>query len=161
MSRIDNSLFYLFLDTAQTPSTPTFTRVTKATNFAITMNAQTEDTQYIVDKTSTTLLNGYKPAIDQTLVAFDDDPIFTFLFDLYENRKVGSDASTTMLIVHQQAGTSSGSFVAEQWTVTITITTYDIMAKTLQYTLSQSGDSIPGEATISNGVPTFTPTVAA
>ena len=61
----------LFVDTSDT-STPAYKRLKKSTELTISMEAETEDYDYIADESPTTELTEYKPEIEQPLrLSFD------------------------------------------------------------------------------------------
>lgn len=152
-------LNYLFLNTNPGGNSPTWTRVTKSTDFAIVYNPETEVFDYIADETPTTELTKYAPTIGQTQKAIIGDSIYDFIAEMARRQKTGLDAVTQAMIVRQQKD-ESGENLAETFDVLITIDTDDVVAGTLAYNLAQRGDPTFGTASIADNVPTFVAEIA-
>lgn len=158
MEKVKKYLNYLFINTTPKESTPAWVRVTKSTELAHTMNAKTEDFDYIADKNSTEELDSYKPTIQQTQTAYIGDKVYDYIFELYRLQKTGSDAVGECMIVFQQkAGTGEDTGnKAMQFNALITIDTADFVAGTITYTISQRGTPVHGTAKVVADKPTFT-----
>ena len=157
LERVKKYLNYLFLDTTPAGESPTWKRATKSTDLAIAMNAETETFDFIADESPTDEIKNYKPSISQTQTAYIGDPVYDYIFDLYNKQGIGSDAVTKAMIVYQQTKTvgSATKNIALQFDALITIDTYEIVAGTITYTIGQRGTPTHGTATIAEGVPTF------
>lgn len=148
----------LFLDVDPASETPDWKRVKTSTDFAVAMNAETETFDYIADEIPTDELKAYKPQIAQTQTAYIGDPIYDFIFGLYEKQAVGTDAVTKCMIVFQQEKTvgETKEKIAQMFDALITIDTYDIVAKTLTYSIAQRGSVQHGTAVLDeDGKPVF------
>jgi hypothetical protein len=150
---------YLFINTTPLTNNASWKRSIYSTDFAIEMNAETEEIQFIGYKGPTNLLSTYAPTLEQTQYCYEGDPVYDFIFNLYYSEAVGSDAETDVLIVHQ---TKSGDeYLAWKWRAIIEVTTDDKMARTLAYTIHKKGDTVYGTATVNTetNTPVFTPAV--
>ena len=156
---IKKHLNFLFLDTAPGESAEAWKRVGTATDFAHAMNAETEAFDYIADENPTEELKSYKPTLAQTQAAHVGDPIYDFVFRLYKTQATGGDAVTKAMIVYQQKVSTEEDAGNEaiQFNALITIDTYDFVAKTITYTISQRGTPVHGSAKVVDEKPTFTP----
>ena len=153
----------LFLDTAPGAAAPVFTRVKTSTDFAVAMNGETETKDFIADENPSDDLKSYKPSIAQTQTAYIGDPVYDYIFSLYEKQAVGTEAITKCLIVYQQEKEvgETKEHIAQLFDVLITIDTYDLVAQTITYTLSQRGTPAHGTATLDeDGKPVFNAEVA-
>ncbi|HBU13329.1 MAG TPA: hypothetical protein DEB31_11625 [Clostridiales bacterium] len=158
LERVKKYQNYLFLNITPKAETPSWKRVGTATDFAAAMNGETETFDYIADESPTTELKTYKPTIAQTQTAYIGDPIFDYVFDLYNRRATGSDAVGQGMLVYQQKagmGDDAGN-VAVLFDALITIDTYDIVAGTITYTIEWRGTPVNGTAKVVGGEPAFT-----
>ena len=154
--RLKKHLNYLFLNVAPGAGAPQWKRAAKSTDFAIKMNGKTETYDYIADESPTEDLTSYSPEVSQTQTAYIGDPVYDYVFSLYSNQSTGADAVTDALLVYQQK--SGGSNVAAKFGVTVTVDTYDIVAGTVKYKLSQRGTAAHGAAAVAgDGGVVFTP----
>ena len=128
------------------------------------MNANTTTEQYIHEKTAYNSIDSYAPSMAITQTAYKGDAVYDFIFDIFYNRKVGSDCETYLLNIYlKEAGTGS-SYKAEKQKVAVEITSYGGDAGnpvSLEYTLHFNGDNEEGTATITQGVPSFSPNISA
>jgi hypothetical protein len=97
---------YLFINTG-TKTTPKWVRETKASDFAIAYNPQTETYDYIADELPTTETTSFQPAIEQTLYAYDGEPVYMYLIDKARNFARGSDAEGQIMLVYQETDSES------------------------------------------------------
>lgn len=157
LEKVKKHLNYLFLDTTPGGESPTWKRARTSTDLAHAMNPETETFDYIADESPTDELKSYKPSIAQTQTAYIGDPVYDYVFGLYESQGVGSNAVTQGMIVYQQkkAVAEAQENVALQFEALITIDTYDIVAGTITYTIGQRGTPTHGTAVIENDAPTF------
>lgn len=163
IEKVRKHLNKLFLNTTPKSQTATFMRVKTSTDFAIAMNAENETLDFIADESPSEELKSYKPSIGQTQTAYIGDPIYDYVFSLYEAQAVGTDAVTQAMVVFQQEKTvgEAKAHIAQLFDVLITVDTYDIAACTLTYTINQRGSVKHGTATVGeDGKPVFNAEVA-
>jgi len=156
LERLKKHLNYLFLNASPGGAEPLWKRAAKSTDFAVKMNAKTETYDYIADAAPTEDLTSYSPEVSQTQTAYIGDPVYDYVFSLYRDQATGSDAVTDALLVYQQK--SGGENLAARFAATVTIDTYDIVAGTVKYKLTQRGTALRGLASVAgDGSVTFTP----
>lgn len=125
----------------------------------IAMNANTTSEQYIHQTTAYNSIDSYAPTFGVTQTAYKGDAVYDFVFNLYINRATQSDAETDILNVYL-AETSNSAFLAERQKVAIEISNYGGDAGepvSIEYVIHFNGNHEKGTATITDGVPTFTP----
>lgn len=125
----------------------------------ISMNANTTTEQYIHQTTAYNSIDTYAPTFGVTQTAYKGDAVYDFVFGLYINRATQSDAETDILNIYL-AETSNNAFLAEKQNVAIEISNYGGDAGepvSIEYTIHFNGNHEKGTATITDGVPTFTP----
>lgn len=163
LEKVLKHLNKLFLNTTPKEQTKDWKRVKTSTDFAIAMNAENETLDFIADESPSEELKSYKPSIAQTQTAYIGDPIFDFIYSIYEAQAVGTDAVTQGMIVYQQEKEvgETKAHIAQMFDVLITIDTYDIPAGTITYTINQRGSVTHGTATVDeDGKPVFNAEVA-
>jgi hypothetical protein len=152
---------YLFINTG-TKATPVWVRETKASDFAIAYNPQTETYNYIADELPTTETTSFQPAIEQTLYAYDGEPAYMYLIEKARSFARGSDAESQIMLVYQESD-SDGENLADVFDVTFGWGTDDMVAGTLAYTINLTGMPKRGTAVIAqtadaDGNTVWTPT---
>ena len=153
--RLKKHLNYLFLNVAPGGANPDWKRASKSTDFSVKMNAKSETYDYIADAGPTEDLKSYAPEVSQTQTAYIGDPVYDYVFSLYAGQRTGSDAVTDALLVYQQKQGSGNA--AAKFSATVTIDTYDIVAGTIKYKLTQRGSAKGGAASVApDGSVTFT-----
>lgn len=143
----------LFLKTASS-----WQRIGKSTVLTIAANPTTETYDYIDAEGPTSDIRRYSPSIEQDLSTIVGNPDFELIWDYYYNKKTGSDAQSEVMIVYAGiAGTGASSYKAEKAACTIQIDGYDAVASKLNFSIMFGGSVTQGDATLVEGVPTFTP----
>lgn len=164
MERTKKYLNYLFLNTTPkaTPNAETWARVGKSTEWTDTMNATVETFDYIEDSSPTDELQNYKPTTSMPLTAYIGDPVYDYVFELYNKQGIGSDAITQSLRVYQNK--KDGANIAQRTEVLIVIDNYNFATSVITFTMNQRGTPVLGTAVVaetppSSNVwkPTFTP----
>lgn len=155
---------YLFINTG-TKDTPEWVRETKATDFAIAYNPQTETYDYIADELPTKETTSFEPSIEQTLYAYQGEPVYTYLIEKARNFARGTEAESQIMLVYQET-TEEGKNKADVFDVSFDWGTDDMVAGTLAYTINLSGTPQHGTAEIAeaaddDGNKTWTPTFTA
>ena len=130
------------------------------TTGTIDMNANTTTEQYIHESSAYNSIDSYAPSMAITQTAYKGDDVYDYVFDLYLNRKTGSDCETDMLNIYLKETTGGSTYTAEKQNVAIEVTNYGGDAGSpvsIEYTIHFNGDNTLGTATITDGVPSFTP----
>lgn len=134
----------------------TWTRIEKSTDNTITMNAETEDRDYIADEAPTTVLKRYKPSLSQPVAmdkgAADYELLFGNMFDM----KVGDDAVVDMLVVFRAH--STGGIKAWQAKALFVVDNMNPVDETVTATVNFNGTVKKGTVTYesTSGQPSFT-----
>lgn len=149
--RLKKHQFIPFLNIG-TESEKRWARIGKSTIFELTMNAETEDSDYIEDESPTTELKKYVPAMEQELVTNAGDPAFDFIYNMMKNRVVGEDAKKEFLLVF--AGKTSPYDAWDCPSCTVVIDKLNTVDQKISFSLN-FGPIIDGTVTVSEGTPTF------
>ena len=165
--KIKKHLNYLFLNT--TPSAAAgsekWSRVGKSTEWTDTMNVNVTTHEYIQDSGPTDIIESYQPSTSVPLTAYLGDPIYEYVFGLYKNQDVSSNASTRALRVFQNKD-GEGRNIAQVTDCTVTIDNFDFTTGVITFNITQGGTPVVGtaavvESTDSAGNRIWTPSFAA
>lgn len=139
-----------------TESAPEWVQLAKSTENTITMNAETEDLDFIVDKNPTTIIKRYKPSLNNPLTLYKGSPDYEYFWPKFYNMPTGADANGDMLIVFMNEE-NTGKFDAWRAGVTFVLDNLDPVNSSLTMTTQVNGTIVKGTVEIAEGVPTFTP----
>ena len=144
------------LDTTPSANAPTWALLgVGITEYAIEYNAQVDTEKWIIEKNARTDHTSNQKQGDVTQKMYKNDPC-------YEFAKAGRDVlnyQTHILDVDGAYGTG-GSYPAKMSDGLLVITSYGGENAEIGYSLYYSGDPKEGTVTITNGVPTFTPSAS-
>lgn len=140
-----------------TSSVPNWIQLAKSTENTISMNAETEDVDYIVDKNPTTLIKRYKPSLNNPLVMVKGSDDYEYFWPKFYNMPTGADANGEMLIVFMNEKDESGKYAAWKTNVTFVLETLDPVNSQLTLTTQVNGTIEAGLVTVTEGTPSFTP----
>lgn len=155
MSKIERKLMAHFIDAgfgakgeSESTYTPNWVRLGKdLEEFNVELNPDTETSKNILGE-STFKHNGYEVSADaDPYYADKDDPLFTKLQDIVDNRKSGDDCKTSALEVHMwDAGSSEGTYVAYQQDCYVVPTSYggDTSGYQIPFTVYYTGERVKG-----------------
>ena len=149
--KIKKHLSYLFLNTSPDAGagSENWSRVGKSTEWTDTMNAKSATYEYIEDSAPTDELETYKPTTSMPLTAYIGDPVYEFVFDLYQKQETGSQAVTQALRVYQNKTAGNPAANKAQLTqVLITIDNFAFATGVITFLISQRGTPIIGTATV-------------
>lgn len=149
--RLKKHQFIPFLNIG-TDSEKKWARIGKSTIFELTMNAETEDSDYIEDESPTTELKKYAPSMAQELVTNVGDPAFDFIYEMLKNRAAGENAKKEFLLVF--AGKTSPYDAWDCPSCTVVIDKLNTVDQKISFSLN-FGPIVDGTATVSEGAPTF------
>ena len=90
-----------------TPTVYDWKQIRKATDNAVTMNAETTEYDYIVDESPTLVLEKYKPGMSLPITMYKGEADYEYFYDKYYNLKTGADAESKILLIDYAHGTSS------------------------------------------------------
>jgi len=156
--KIKKNLSYLFLNTNPdaVSGSENWSRVGKSTEWTDTMNAKSATYEYIEDSAPTDELETYKPSASMPLTAYIGDPVYEFVFDLYQKQETGSQAVTRALRVYQNKSETNPSANKAQLTqVLITIDNFAFATGIITFLISQRGAPVIGTATVSESADSY------
>ena len=149
--KLKKHLSYLFLNTDPDSGTGSekWSRVGKSTEWTDTMNAKSSTYEYIEDSAPTDELETYKPTTSMPLTAYIGDPVYEFVFDLYQKQETGSQAVTQALRVYQNKASNNPAANKAQLTkVLVTIDNFAFATGIITFLISQRGPPAIGSATV-------------
>lgn len=149
-----------------TSEKPTWVRIKKATEFTRSMNATTEERDYIADEHPTTELMDYKPSEDLTITTYKGEDDFELLYKLYKERAIGEDAKREFMLIYifdnstvtdQDTSTEKTYYYADKSDATLVLNEFNTSSSSLSATVYENGTATKGYATFDeDGAPTFT-----
>jgi len=145
MEKLKKHLNYLFVNTTPGESTETWKRVGKSTEWTDTMNAKTTTYEYIEDSSPTDVIESYQPSTSMPLTAYIGDPVYEYVFDLYQRQEV--NANTKAMRVFQSKNTSD-KFIAQVTDCTITIENFNFATGVITFMMKQGGTPQLGTAAV-------------
>ena len=143
----------LFLN-GGTTSVPVWKQIKKSTDNTITMNAETQTFDYIVDESPTTEINRYAPSLSQPLAMYKGEPDYEFVFDKFFDQAVGADAHSEILIVFYGADAAS-AYKAWKASCILQIDNMNPVESTITATITFNGTTEKGTAEVIDGGPVF------
>ncbi|WP_147612326.1 hypothetical protein [Treponema pectinovorum] len=130
-------------------------QIEKSTDNTITMNAETEDRDFITDEQATTILTKYKPSMSEPITLFKGNGDYEYFWDKFYNGAVGSNATTQILVVFMNEE-KSAAYQAWLCDCVLVCDNLNPVDGTLTFTINFNGTIEKGTVTIkSDGVPTF------
>lgn len=154
MSKAAN-LLALCVDTSS-DGTPTWLRVKKSTTLTVSMNAETEDFDYIADEVKSTEVKAYAPTIDQDLAILPSEPDYKFFYEMYKSLPTGDAAHKQFLLTYLQDKLSTGKYYATKNEGIVSFTDYNAVDGKLNFNISFCGTPVKGSVEVAQGVFTFT-----
>lgn len=155
--KVKRSQLAAFLNTGTT-ETPVWSLIGKGvTGQTIGYNPQTNTEQYIHEDSATTSVDSYQVNIPTPQTAYAGDPVFDYVDNLRQQRAIGTDAETDVLIVYLY---TQSPYKAEKCRAAIQIDDFGGdggASVVLNYTINLNGDPELGTVVITDGVPVFTP----
>ena len=147
----------LFLNQG-TSASPDWFRIKKSTDNTITMNATTQDYDFIADEIPTTILDKYKPSLSQPLTMIKGEPDYEYFFEKFFAQATGADAESEICIVFYNAETAtSGTYQAWKAPCLLVMDNMNPVEGTITCNISMNSEAVLGTATVTSGELTFTP----
>lgn len=156
IEKIERSQFLTYLDTTPNSSSETWKILgIGITDYGISYNPQVDTEKWIIEDNARTdhTSNQKQGSVSQT--AYKNDPLFEFVNEGRDKLNY----KTHILDIDMWNGNGS-SYPATLSDGKIVVTQYMGENATIEYDLYYEGDRTEGTATITNGVPTFTPTTS-
>lgn len=158
-TKITREQIVSFLDTTPSGNSRTWALIgVGITEFAQAYNAQTTTEKWIIHKNAVTTTDSYQISGSISQKCYKGDAVFEFVNNIRRNASVGAACVTNILDVDTYDETS-GSYAATMYECNIAIDSYGGEEAVIEYTISYNGDPKLGTVTITDGVPTFTPSV--
>ena len=150
--RLKKHLNFLFLNTSPEAAfgSESWSRVGKSVEWTDTMNAKTATYEYIEDAGPTEVIENYQPSTSMPLTAYQGDPVFEYVFELYRRQDIGAAASTRVLRVFQSK-TGDGRYRAQVSDCTVTVDNFNFTTGVITFNIKQGGTPRFGTATVSEG----------
>ena len=153
IEKIKRSQYMKFLDT-----TPSSSYTWKVIGIGITeanveYSPQVDTEKWIIEDTARSDHSSNQKQISVTQKCYKGDPEFVFI-------EAGRDKLnyTSHILEVDMWDSSNGGYKAKLSDCLITITSYS--GEEIEYTIYFNGDPVEGTATVSDGVPSFTPTAS-
>ncbi len=156
IEEIISKQFVRFIDTTPTTNSPTWAVVgvgVEDGNANVEYNPNVDRIKWIIDKNSRTKHSSNDKQMPVTQNCHKNDPEFEFV----ERGRDVLAYKSHILEIDTWSGTG-GNYPSKYTDCTIVIDTYS--GDTIEYTIYFDGDPQEGTSTITNGVPTFTPTAS-
>lgn len=156
-TRLEKHQTPVFIDASKTLNgtgtwTASWKRVELSTVFALNPNPQTETLDFIAYEAPVEEITKYQPELPLECATYEGDPAFDFLYELYKNLPVGSDAYVPALVCF--GGTDKDAWQVKK--TTIVFGELNTVDRKLNFTLKFGGDIDKGTYEIADGAPTFT-----
>lgn len=139
-----------------TSLSPTWVQLSKSTENTITMNAETEDVDFITDKNPTTLIKRYKPSLNNPLTLFKGEADYEYFWPKFYGMPTGADANGEMLIVFMNEKDDDGNYAAWKADVTFVLDNLDPVNSQLTINTQVNGTITLGSVAVTGGTPAFT-----
>lgn len=156
IKKIERSQFLTYLDVTPNSSEETWKILgIGITDYGISYNPQVDTEKWIIEDNARSdhSSNQKQGSVSQT--AYKNDPLFEFVSEGRDKLNY----KTHILDIDVWNGNGS-SYPATKSDGKIAITQYMGEKATIEYDLYYEGDKVDGTVTITDGVPTFTPTVS-
>lgn len=158
MAQLYRDQFYHYINTAtKTGETanPTWTREgTGVESLSVSFNPNKDTYKTILNRTTQTTFNNYELSTSVSdKRCYSDDAMYTYLDDL---RVTATAGETQAIEVNSAKSAGAGAYEAVKYDVLITINEWLGENATISYDIDYS-NPVKGKVTISDGVPTFTP----
>lgn len=133
------------------------------TTGSYTYEATETSETYIINENATTTVDSYAISLDGEMKCIYGDQVYDYINSLRYNLATATDAETTVLLIDKYDVDDDGSFKAQKFNCSISISSYGGdggTTPTIGFKINVNGDPIQGTATIASGVPTFTEATA-
>lgn len=148
----------LYMINEGTAEAADWTRIGKSTESTITMNAETEQFDYIDQAVPTTDLVRYAPSFSHPITAYKGEPDFDFAWRMFYNLEV-NQAKKDFLIIYQNSEPTADTWEAWAGNVLCVVDSADWVAGIVTMSFSINGEPKLGTVVITDGEPVFTETV--
>lgn len=160
LTKVNRSQITTYLDTSSGSASPTWKLLgVGVTEYAIAYNPQVTTEKWIIHDNANSSLDSNQKQGDVSQSIYKGDECFEYINSLRD--KVGGQVQTKVLDIDIWNSKDDGaSYPAKMSDVIIAVTSYGGETATIEYSIYYNGDPIEGKVSISDGTPTFTPTVS-
>lgn len=149
-----------FLNTTPTAQTEKMALVGNGmTSGSYSYEASETNETYIVDENATTIIDSYALSLDGEMKCIYGDDVFDYINGLRRAMATGTDAETTVWLVDKYDVDEDGSFKAQKFNCSISISSYGGdggATPTIGFKINVNGNPMNGTVKIVSGTPTFT-----
>lgn len=154
IEKIKRSQFLTFIDTAPSGTTPTWAVLGVGVDeYATSYNPQVDTEKWIIEDNARNDHTSNQKQGSVTQKCYKNDPEFEFI----ANGRDKLNYKTHILDVDTWSG-STGNYSAKMSDAIITITSYS--GEQIEYDIYYDGDPTEGTVSITEGVPTFSPSAS-
>lgn len=139
-----------------TSDAPEWVQIEKSTDNTITMNAETEDRDFITDVNPTTILKKYKPSLSEPITLYKGSPDYEFFWKKFYGMSVGSDAVSEILVVFMNEDLGTEQYASWRCEVACVCDNLNPVDSTLTFTINFNGTITQGYTAVADGTATFT-----
>ncbi len=160
MERLTKNQTIPFVNIAKGGEEADYARIGKSTIFDLVLNANVVSANYIEDEMPTDSVNFYKPTLAQELATIKGDKAFDYFYEMLYELPLGEELVHDVLLVfagNKSASDAAPSFNAWLVPATVVLKNLNTVDEKILFDLNFSGNITKGTATVSGGVPTFTP----
>ena len=155
IEKIERSKFLTFLDTTPSSSYTWKALGVGVTDFGIDYNPQVDTEKWIIEDNARVDHSSNEKSGSVTQTAYKNDPVFEFV----NGARDKLNYKTHILDIDMWNGNGT-TYPATLSDGKIVVTTYMGEKGQIEYDIHYEGDPTPGTVTITDGVPTFTPSVS-
>ena len=151
--KLKKHLNYLFLNTnpGGAAGFELWARIGKSTEWTDAMNAKTTTYEYIEDSGPTDVIESYQPSASLPLTAYEGDPVYEYVFDLYQRQEAGGNAVTKALRVFQNKA-ADGAYKAQLTDCNIVIENFNFTTGVITFIIKQGGTPAAGTAVVTESI---------
>lgn len=154
IEKLHDYQYLRFINTTPSSQNPTWKVLgVGITELTTAYNPQVDTERWVVEKNARTDHTGNQKQSSVSQKCYKNDPVFTFMNDARDK----INTTTQILEIDTWNGTG-GSYPAKLSDALVTPTTYS--GAVIEYDLYFNGDTTEGNATITGGTPSFTPSVS-
>lgn len=133
-----------------------YVRIKKSTELEISIEANTEEEDYIADERPTNSLNNYAITLSQDLTMYKGEPDFEYFYEkAYNAVPKNEEVKTKALIVFMFDGDATAGYKAWETDANILFTSINGVDSKINFDI-EFGNMRIGTAKMAEGVPTFT-----
>ena len=154
--KIKKQLNYLFLNTVPNAAAGTekWSRAGKAAEWTDMMNVKTVSHDYIEDESPTDVIEYYQPSVSVPLTAYKGDPVYEYVFGLYQKQDVSPNTATKVLRVFQSTN-PQGKNIAQVTDCAVIIDNFNFATGVITFMIKQCDAPVFGVAEVAAAMDTI------